>query len=195
MKKPALSRKAGFHYTEGEVMNTFPAWRDEGNGFECDDDQQSMYAFACEFMCGFNLPKFDLWASSLPDCPGCGTTAECCLKQEMRERRKLAIESLSANNLDAAFRHLEWMLNRQREDMREQFLLPLARRDKKRQDGTTKERRPEINEWIKKMLRRAPGAKSPALWEGAPDWITDQIGYDRFSKRVTEVRKELNGRK
>lgn len=112
-------------------MSTFPAWRDEGNGFECDDDQQYMYAFACKFMCGFDLPKFDLWAASLPDCPKCGEESKCCLKQEMRERRKLALEALFANSKDAAFRHLEWMLNRQREDKREQFLLPLARRGDK----------------------------------------------------------------
>ena len=113
----------------------------------------------------------------------------------MRERRKLALEALFANSKDAAFRHLEWMLSRQRGDAREQFLLPLARRDEKRQDGTKKERRPEISEWIKKMLHRDPAASSPALWKDAPDWITDQIGYDRFSKRVTGARKELSGRK
>jgi len=176
-------------------MNTFPAWRDDGSGFECGDDRQSMYAFACQLMCGFNLPKFDIWAASLPDCPKCGTEPECCLRQEMLERRQLAIQALSANNLDAAFRHLEWMLNRQREDTREQFLLPLARRDQKRQDGTKKERRPDISDWIIRRLGRDPAAKSPALWAEAPEWITDQIGYERFSKRVTGARKELNGRK
>lgn len=176
-------------------MHTFPEWRDSGEGFECNDNQQALYAFACQFMCGFDLPHFDRWAASLPGCPSCGTGAECCLKQEMRERRTLAIEALLANNKDGAFRHLEWMLNRQRGDEREQFLLPLAKRDKKRQDGTKQPRRPEINDWIKRKLKAEPQARSPALWRMAPDWITDQIGEDRFSKRVTQVRKELSGRK
>lgn len=69
-------------------------------------------------------------------------------------------------------------------------------RDEKRQAGTKKERRPKINSWINKQLTRKPDSKSPELWSLAPDWITDDIGYDRFSKRVTEERKKiLPGRK
>lgn len=162
-----------------------PNWVDNGDGYTCDDDHQHQLGFICEFY-GFDLPRFDLWLAALPACP---------MKEEMLERRALAEDALRRNDSNEAKHQLEFLHTISWHDRREQFLLPLARRDKKRQDGTTKERRPEINEWIKKMLSRDPDAKSPALWEGAPDWITDQIGYDRFSKRVTEVRKELNGRK
>ncbi|MNF65570.1 hypothetical protein D3C84_473360 [compost metagenome] len=115
-------------------MNHPPEWVDKGHGFECDDSEQMLFGFACEFMCGFDLPRFDLWVRSLP---------VCGLKQEMIERRSQAHAALLDNNQDAAFRHLEWMLNRQRQDSREQFLIPLAQRDKKRQEGTRKERRPQ----------------------------------------------------
>lgn len=160
--------------------HVFPEWVEVDGGFVCADDEQMKFAFACEFMCGFDLPRFDLWARTLP---------ECGLKQEMMERRDLASEALWANNQDAAFRHLEWMLNRMRADRRESFLLPLAQRDKKRQDGTRKERKPEITEWINKRLTSNPAAKSPDLWDSAPEWITDQIEFGRFSKRVTAARK------
>ncbi|QRP62696.1 hypothetical protein I6J77_11160 [Rhodanobacter sp. FDAARGOS 1247] len=61
-------------------------------------------------------------------------------------------------------------------------------RDKARQEGTKKERRPDVTEWISAKLRRDPLAKSPELWSRAPEWLTDQIGYERFRKRVTAVR-------
>lgn len=64
-------------------------------------------------------------------------------------------------------------------------------RDKKRQAGTRKERRPEVTQWIAKQLQHDPHAKSPALWGRAPQWITDQIGQDRFAKRVTACRKSV----
>lgn len=63
-------------------------------------------------------------------------------------------------------------------------------RDKRRQAGTSKERRPEITEWLDEQLRRTPEAKSPELWRRAPDWITDQIGERRFAERVTRARKK-----
>jgi hypothetical protein len=53
----------------------------------------------------------------------------------------------------------------------------------------TKPRRQDINDWISRQLRRNPDAKSPALWAEAPDWLTDQIQFGRFEKRVTAVRK------
>lgn len=63
-------------------------------------------------------------------------------------------------------------------------------RDTARQEGTRRERRPDVTAWIDEQLRRTPDAKSPALWECAPDWITDQIGKRRFATRVTEARKK-----
>lgn len=68
---------------------------------------------------------------------------------------------------------------------------PTVQRDRARQKGTQKPRRPDINEWIEKQLRRQHSAKSPALWNLAPERITDQIGYGAFAKRVTNVRGEL----
>lgn len=68
---------------------------------------------------------------------------------------------------------------------------PSIIRDMERQKGTRKERRPEINEWIERQLGRQPDAKSPELWEHAPEFITDQISLHRFAKRVTAVRKHL----
>lgn len=66
----------------------------------------------------------------------------------------------------------------------------IAVRDRKRQDGTRKERRPDISAWIDVRLRRDPKAKSPELWTDAPDWIKDQLGERRFATRVTERRKK-----
>jgi len=62
-------------------------------------------------------------------------------------------------------------------------------RDRRRQAGTRKERRPDITKWIAAALERNPGAKVPELWRNAPEWLTDQIGVARFRKRVTVVRK------
>jgi hypothetical protein len=62
-------------------------------------------------------------------------------------------------------------------------------RDKKRQAGTRKEKRPDITEWIDKQITLNPKAKSPELWYIAPDWLTDQIGERRFAARVTARRK------
>jgi hypothetical protein len=73
-------------------------------------------------------------------------------------------------------------------------LRPKAARDDKRQAGTQKKRRPEINEWIADQLKRDPKVKSPELWKRRPDWIAnpreyDPIGYRAFAQRVTDVRK------
>lgn len=62
-------------------------------------------------------------------------------------------------------------------------------RDRKRQAGTRKERRPKITKWIAIALERNPDAKVPELWRNAPEWLTEQIGMDRFRKRVSAVRK------
>lgn len=62
-------------------------------------------------------------------------------------------------------------------------------RDRNREAGAKKPRRADINDWIVSQLDRSPAAKSPDLWQRAPDWITDQIGERRFAARVTEARK------
>lgn len=65
-------------------------------------------------------------------------------------------------------------------------------RDMARQRGTRAPRFPECDEWMDNQLRRQPDVKAPDLWERAPDWITDRIGFDRFCKRVTAARKRKN---
>jgi hypothetical protein len=62
-------------------------------------------------------------------------------------------------------------------------------RDLARQAGTRKPRRPEVDKWIDEALKRDSSARAPALWANAPQWLTDQIGEDRFKKRVTAARK------
>jgi hypothetical protein len=64
-------------------------------------------------------------------------------------------------------------------------------RDFRRQQGTHKERRPEITRWIRDQIKRQPDLNRERLWQSAPDWITDDIGQDRFFKRVSDQRKQL----
>lgn len=65
-----------------------------------------------------------------------------------------------------------------------------ARRDIVRQEGTKKPRRPEISQWIQEAIERKADVTRAALWQEAPQWITDQIGKDAFLKRVSKVRKK-----
>lgn len=66
---------------------------------------------------------------------------------------------------------------------------PQVIRDQARQNGTKKKRRPEVQAWIKERSKLALTTRE--LWDMAPDWITDQIGFHRFQKRVTAARKEI----
>jgi hypothetical protein len=68
---------------------------------------------------------------------------------------------------------------------------PRVTRDNARQAGTRKGRRPEIDDWIDRQLSADPRGKTPDLWKRAPEWLTDQIGPDRFAKRVTASRKRV----
>jgi hypothetical protein len=63
-------------------------------------------------------------------------------------------------------------------------------RDQRRQDGTRRPRRPNVDQWIEKKLTGEPNAKSPDLWRAAPEWITDDIGQRAFAARVTAARKK-----
>jgi hypothetical protein len=67
---------------------------------------------------------------------------------------------------------------------------PKMLRDYKRQRGTHKQKRPELQEWIDQAVS-VGRETAKELWNRAPEWITDQIGFDRFTKRVTEARKKL----
>ena len=160
---------------------SLPAWNKDENGeWHCDDNFQVQLAFACEFH-GFDLPAFDSWLNDVPTCP---------MKTELLERRGKAVEALRINNNDLATWHLEFLHITKKRDAREQFLLPLAQRDKARQDGTKKERRPKITEWIDKAIDRFPEATREELWNEAPQWLIEQIGLERFKKRVSSRRNK-----
>ncbi len=63
-------------------------------------------------------------------------------------------------------------------------------------EGRKKPKRPEVQAWIEGDLSRHPGDTAAQRWNRAPDWITDDIGPDRFTKRVTAARKKAGiGRK
>lgn len=64
-------------------------------------------------------------------------------------------------------------------------------RDIRRQAGTKKERRADITSWIRNQLEKRPKATRDMYWDNAPYWIKDQIGKDRFLKRVSTERKKL----
>jgi len=66
-----------------------------------------------------------------------------------------------------------------------------GQRDIRRQAGTKKERRPEITEWIIKNIKNRPRETREELWNRAPESIKDDIGRDRFLKRVSKQRKLL----
>src|SRR5262249_12416607 len=68
-------------------------------------------------------------------------------------------------------------------------------RDAKRQAGTRKERRPKVDDGMDREILAKPAATRQELWDGAPDWITEQIGRDRFFTRVSKVRKNRTSRK
>jgi hypothetical protein len=68
---------------------------------------------------------------------------------------------------------------------------PKVIRDNKRQNALKQPRRPDIDDWLESQLKADPAAKSPYLWDIAPEWLTDQIGIDRFKKRVTAARKRV----
>jgi hypothetical protein len=126
---------------------------------------------------GFDLPAFDCWLSALP---------AGFAKVEALRHRAAALDCVRADDLDRVrlLRHLTEMLRQ----WQVQALLPLARRDAKRQAGTRKPRRPDLDEWIAGALKRAPAATRDELWQRAPQWVRDEIGIDRFKKRVSAAR-------
>ena len=71
---------------------------------------------------------------------------------------------------------------------------PRLSRDNARQNGTRKKRRPEINEWIAKQLKRTPDVSNKDLRELAIDsgeqW--EVPGEDAFYRRIAKVRKNIS---
>ena len=80
---------------------------------------------------GFDLGAFDRWLERLPACGA---------REELTARRALAETALLTppSNPDAALRHLEWLLLRQREIQREDAILPLAKSRQKQIDALTR---------------------------------------------------------
>ncbi|HEY8682042.1 MAG TPA: hypothetical protein VIM06_02650 [Rhodanobacter sp.] len=167
-----------------------PKWTKQGDGYgssslqsvgyTCDDPAEQAFALGVMMMTGFSIPDFDVWLDSI---------GLCGAREELMIRRQWAREALHANNEESVRRHLEWLHLRRRGIEHEGVLLPLAQRDEKRQAGTKKPRRPDIDQWIARQLELNPAARSPTLWNAAPDWITDYLGVDRFAKRVTAARR------
>lgn len=62
-------------------------------------------------------------------------------------------------------------------------------RDYARQEGTQKPKNAPLQEAISKLVMRHPRLTAKELWQEASSEVTDQIGFERFRKRVTEARK------
>lgn len=108
--------------------------------------------------------------------------------RDIRQSLDLAEKRIKAN---ADYHEINGLLEEARHGLLNAIYEPMVKRDSERQKGTHKPRFPECDDWMDNQLRRHQGAKSPALWRHAPDWITDRIGYDRFAKRVTAARKRI----
>ena len=78
-----------------------------------------------------------------------------------------------------------------KQGMADAFLGPLGVQEAKRRDASKRPRRPHIDEFIRKRLTLDPTAKGTDLWDQVPSSISDDIGRDRFLKRVSKVRKEI----
>lgn len=103
---------------------------------------------------GFELPAFDCWLSALPSCP---------MKAELLRRRALALEWARSNDGERSrlLRHLEFMQERWRADLREQALLPLARKTHKQaltnRSNAARQRTPEVLAIAIANAKRQPG--------------------------------------
>lgn len=115
---PGLDLRAGIGTTLDRCPAGLPCWQLSEVGYHHGDKKEHSFAVSCLFFAGFNIPEYDLWLSAL---------GACGAQHELIERRGKAREALYANNNDAVFRHLEWMMLRQHAIKREQFLLPLAK--------------------------------------------------------------------
>ena len=66
---------------------------------------------------------------------------------------------------------------------------PEVSRDRARQAGTRKPRNDELQTGVNRLVARFPDLSATELWQKASTDIQDQIGFDRFRKRVTEARR------
>lgn len=140
---------------------------------------------------GFDIQGFDEWLNRMEPCGA---------KDELSERRRWAWEAVRPGpgniNHDALLRHLEWMLLRWKYIRREEYILPLARSGKLIDDARKKPKRAELQQWIDKQVSNRTGETAKQIWERAPQKFRDDIGFERFTKRVTAARKKAGiGRK
>ena len=78
---------------------------------------------------GFELDEFDAWLTALEPCGA---------KVALTNRRAEAMRGVLNDNIDAALRHLEYMTLRWKAIRREEFLLPIALKDKERRDARSR---------------------------------------------------------
>lgn len=81
---------------------------------------------------GFDLLDFDAWLEAL---------APCGAKDELTQRRALALEARLSSDAQTFLHHLEWMQLRWRSICREEFLLPLTRKGKAHGESQAARRR------------------------------------------------------
>jgi hypothetical protein len=133
---------------------------------------------------GFDIVEFDRWLAALE---------ECGAKADLSARRTTAKAAVLANKHDAAFRHLEWMLQRWNAIRREEALLPLARAGKTHsvtQAARRKDKPAEQpddagrNERIRKIHAR--------LVARGDDDATSQVAVE-FGLSTRQVRRILSG--
>ena len=150
---------------------------------------------------GFNLADFDDWLSALEP---------CVAKDELMLRRARTIDLYGTGQPEAVRVNLEWMALRRHGIMREEFVLPLAKKGAKfppmgRGKGP-------IRKAITKLLTRDPTLENDALWDAIKarppkGWIVyenarlgkyiegptpgDNMKHSTFKTRCSEVRKEI----
>lgn len=71
---------------------------------------------------------------------------------------------------------------------KELALIPEVNRDRARQKGPHA-KNVELQNAVNKLVARFPDLTAGELWGQASDVITDQVGFDRFRKRVADARK------
>lgn len=107
---------------------------------------------------------------------------------QVAEARAHALSLLKAGKFDAAMEAGQALFNAAHGLHNALEVFPLLKRDAKRQAGTRKPRRPELQVWINKEVAKG-GETAKELYQRAPQWVKDEVEIDRFVKRVTQARK------
>lgn len=72
------------------------------------------------------------------------------------------------------------------------FLGPLGTHEAFRRKASRMPRRPHIDQFIRSLLDVDTTRRAKDLWEVAPMSIKEDIGFERFRKRVSKVRAEIS---